>query len=514
MKPLNLDNSPCTPISSNCVIWQGPNIPCIKLCTGDTVSDVVFKLATELCEILEQLNVSNYDLACLNLAGCDPKDFQTLIQILINKICDLQNTPVPVPDDKSGGCPIDCIVEVAECFGGGTDNLVDYVDRIGKKICDLIDDITELTNQFNSLVLVTQNLQEQIDNIPTYTLPSIDPECQIGVYSSATPLDVLFEAFLNDVWCPFTNVTGTSSQLSSAITSQCVTGANTALEFQYSLTSPANQLGVYYSGSWVNSPATIADAIKNIWIALCDVRKAGKEKTVVAAGTGVTVTSATAVVGNDQVTTYTVNSASNIAIKDEGTTLTTSPSSINFVGSIVNSTAIGSDVTVTVNPLGGMLAQDSQPANLESLPFTATAASEFCRLGSIGILPEIYDDYNEYDPTSGIWTCATSGRYNLSCYAHYSRNVDGVGWYNNTYATSNKLGMFGVGVFGVAGCAYYCANFITIGGPIIRLDVTAQAMGMQINAGTELCVKVWNLTGFDYTGFEGDVLRFSVQRVK
>ena len=40
MKPLNLDNKPCSPISSNCVVWQGPDIPCIQLCTGDTVSDV------------------------------------------------------------------------------------------------------------------------------------------------------------------------------------------------------------------------------------------------------------------------------------------------------------------------------------------------------------------------------------------------------------------------------------------------------------------------------------------
>ena len=41
MKPLNLDNSPCSPISSNCIVWQGPDIPCIHLCTGDTISDVV-----------------------------------------------------------------------------------------------------------------------------------------------------------------------------------------------------------------------------------------------------------------------------------------------------------------------------------------------------------------------------------------------------------------------------------------------------------------------------------------
>ena len=85
MKPLNYDNSPCSPISSNCVIWQGPDIPCIKLCAGDTISDVVFKLATELCTVLDTLNVTNYDLSCFNLVACGPNDFQALIQFLIER---------------------------------------------------------------------------------------------------------------------------------------------------------------------------------------------------------------------------------------------------------------------------------------------------------------------------------------------------------------------------------------------------------------------------------------------
>ena len=48
MKPLNLDNSPCSPISSNCVIWQGPDISCINICKGDTVSDVVAALTSSV----------------------------------------------------------------------------------------------------------------------------------------------------------------------------------------------------------------------------------------------------------------------------------------------------------------------------------------------------------------------------------------------------------------------------------------------------------------------------------
>ena len=46
-------NSGCTPISSNCVIWQGPNISCLDLCTGDTISVVIATLAEKICDIIQ-----------------------------------------------------------------------------------------------------------------------------------------------------------------------------------------------------------------------------------------------------------------------------------------------------------------------------------------------------------------------------------------------------------------------------------------------------------------------------
>ena len=49
MQPVNNKQVYSTPISSNSVIWQGPNISCINLCKGDSVSDIVYKLAVELC---------------------------------------------------------------------------------------------------------------------------------------------------------------------------------------------------------------------------------------------------------------------------------------------------------------------------------------------------------------------------------------------------------------------------------------------------------------------------------
>lgn len=87
MKPNNLPKTPCTPQSSNCVIWDGPSIDCISLCNGDSVTEVVYALAKELCTVMDQLNISNYDLSCIAPTTCIPTDFKTFIQLLITKVC-------------------------------------------------------------------------------------------------------------------------------------------------------------------------------------------------------------------------------------------------------------------------------------------------------------------------------------------------------------------------------------------------------------------------------------------
>lgn len=277
MKPLNLDNRPCSPISSNCVIWQGPDIPCINLCSGDTVSDVVFKLATELCAIMDQLNVTNYDLSCLDLTGCAPSDFKDLIQLLITRICELNGIPSDVI--KTAGCP-DCVVSVAPCFIEGiqtTMQLVDYVQMIANRVCTIIDQITAINNE---LVIVNDtlvDLQYQIDNLPVYTLPSIPADCILpaGNY----PLDQILNALMNDDilgYCSLLSATGTPAQIISSVLSQCIADGDASLASIAAGDSPVQSFSTYYAGSWVNNPSltaesTVANAIKNIWIAICDI---------------------------------------------------------------------------------------------------------------------------------------------------------------------------------------------------------------------------------------------------
>lgn len=87
--------SNCVPTSSNCIIWQGPNIECIGLCQGDTITDVIYKLATEYCELSNQLQADNFDISCIVCPTgmtCEPENIQELLEIMIAKICELQDS--------------------------------------------------------------------------------------------------------------------------------------------------------------------------------------------------------------------------------------------------------------------------------------------------------------------------------------------------------------------------------------------------------------------------------------
>ncbi len=289
MKPLNLDNKPCSPISSNCVVWQGPDIPCIELCTGDTVSDVVSAMATELCTILDTLKVTNYDLTCFNLQACGPTDFQALIQFLIAQICELQllsirpngiindpklpisNLPTkPVFESRgiSDTCP-DCVVTVPKEFAEGTQKtmqLVDYTVAMGEKISSIITEMSLRSTQTTDILSRIVSLENT--PTPTFTTPSFTINCQIGslLNGSTQQIDVLLQEFINNVWCGYTAVTGNAAELTAAVGMACITDSSISL-------AKGSTMAIGYAGQWVpdTNYASVADAINNIWVSLCDI---------------------------------------------------------------------------------------------------------------------------------------------------------------------------------------------------------------------------------------------------
>jgi hypothetical protein len=72
--------------SSNNVIWQGANIPCLNLCNGDSITNVIYQLATAYCQLVD---MESYDTDCVTEATSleKPENISELIQLLIDAIC-------------------------------------------------------------------------------------------------------------------------------------------------------------------------------------------------------------------------------------------------------------------------------------------------------------------------------------------------------------------------------------------------------------------------------------------
>jgi hypothetical protein len=271
MKPTNIHKHGCNPISSNCVIWQGPDIDCIELCKGDTVSDVVFALATELCALMEMFDVTNYELDCLGLGECAPKDFQALIQLLIDKVCACCDIDPIDPKLPTEGCP-DCEVTVCSDFyyqnSSGdtitTMQLVDYVRAIGNKVCDLILEI-------HTINLTLDNHETRITILeeaepPIYTPPQVTPCTQLGLPLVPTEMNIALQELM-DQYCVFVQVVGTVVDIQGAIAFQCI-----GLAGLPQLSDPGSNMDNL--AGWEDTPATLEDTIRNMWLTICDMRAA------------------------------------------------------------------------------------------------------------------------------------------------------------------------------------------------------------------------------------------------
>lgn len=82
-------------ISSNNVIWEGPEIPCIDLCTGDNISTVMASLATHICSLVSDVkDLETLDLTCIQgLCGSNFTDFtlKSIIKLLLDNDCALKD---------------------------------------------------------------------------------------------------------------------------------------------------------------------------------------------------------------------------------------------------------------------------------------------------------------------------------------------------------------------------------------------------------------------------------------
>jgi hypothetical protein len=132
-------------------------------------------------------------------------------------------------------------------------NLTDYVNAIANKICNIIDEIAVINNALNVLDIRVTALENEPD--PVFTIPSFIVECDIDTLNEGDTyqIDVILEAFINNVWCSFYSATGTASEILAVLEPNCTLSTD--------ITTDPN---------WIVRPQNLADAINNIWVALCN----------------------------------------------------------------------------------------------------------------------------------------------------------------------------------------------------------------------------------------------------
>lgn len=256
----------CTPISSNCVIWQGPDISCLSLCSGDSVTEVVYKLGTMFCEIADTtFSLSGVDLTCLLAPGANPPTTRdAFYQLIVDKLCEAL-------EPGGGTGPEAVYFNLPTCLqyvdGDGNNVAIlernDYIELIGNAICDIKAAIVTINTSLESLDDRVTILENAVPGGTSF--PTVVTQCASGPTPGISlPIQQAFYN-LETKFCQLSQVLGTVAQLNTTIATEC-----TDLDTAPSLMDG----GVLMQDipGWVITPTTLAENINNIWLTICDMR--------------------------------------------------------------------------------------------------------------------------------------------------------------------------------------------------------------------------------------------------
>ena len=253
--PINSSKQGCVPTSSNCVKWQGPYIEGLSLCSDASVTEVILQMANELNNIKNGLDISSYELKCLEESKCGPKEFNDLVQLIINKLCSISS---------SNGVDVSALVMNIEpkCFkelnDGDTEiNIPTYANLIAERVCYLLTELSDIKdNVIPEIVNVIESHETDIQSIKESKQDLID----IHDCDDNTNVNEVLQGTI-DTLCEYKEVLGTTEELA----------ADHKCDLSYYEKYLSTESGNMMKDISVNR--TVADNIKNIWLVLCDLRK-------------------------------------------------------------------------------------------------------------------------------------------------------------------------------------------------------------------------------------------------
>ena len=272
----------CDNISSNCVIWQGPDISCIDLCNGDSISEVTSKLATLVCDLITNGVTSNpsltgLDLSCLNISGTTPTTLVPVLQTMVTQIC--LNTGTGQTPNSSARLSANSqvqndlpIMTLPACmqYDDANGNPVTqlrldlFATLIAQQVCTNLASIATINStltSYSSRLNVLEACVLPCSNavVEAQIVPTCIPESNIGVLTNVSVVVLALET----AFCTQRTATGNPAAINAAIGQTTITGAST------SLTNSSVSYGSI--AGWNNSPSSLAETTQNAWVVVDDM---------------------------------------------------------------------------------------------------------------------------------------------------------------------------------------------------------------------------------------------------
>lgn len=274
------------PVTTKCVIWDGPDITCLDgttLCKGQSVETTLYTLATKLCEIYTALSLEDINV-CINgindgtsVSIGSTSSIQEVFSAIIKKVCTLNDRVVELENspclDQKAIVPACLRTQAANYPSYDATNftlpLQYYAELVANSVCGILIDITALQNNAN-------NINQQIDDLwsaletcsstsQNYVLPTCTYNWSVSPDGDPVSVQTAF-SWLEADYCTLRGLLGSNTELTTAINSQCpALGSENTLA--PGLGGTLNSLP-----SWVDNPTTMADSITNMWLTVCDMR--------------------------------------------------------------------------------------------------------------------------------------------------------------------------------------------------------------------------------------------------
>lgn len=140
-------------VSSTCTIWDGPDIACLGITNGQTMTDVETLIANKICDLIGTVNVSDTELCDDLIArlGTKDKNIANLLQVLADYSCSLKQLINNLIGEGTTPPPEPTIVVDFKCLTTNNDPCAPPNYSLSGIFQILINNICDIQTQINTV---------------------------------------------------------------------------------------------------------------------------------------------------------------------------------------------------------------------------------------------------------------------------------------------------------------------------------------------------------------------------